>query len=398
MNKENTNKEILEAFQIPEDSIYLDDKLDLSSRELTIKSLKQIIKDKNLNIPLGPKLDLDNPERSILLNKFDIQVISTSLISEEITVPLKNIRIKNKGPQIFLAVQVEEELNIVYFKGILTSEEFQEIVKSKKIKGDEVNISINCFTGGINRLLRFVRLLDPIAIKRAYIPKQSYLISWNELQNKLRISSSIIIGAVLVSLFGPQLFRPRLIGGIATLTPEKYEVMSYTRSFTSQKNEVCLLTPLANKNSNNELEAIVNIDEPVIYALKPLNEINIYKNGKIVWSKSATSKEKINGYLNWPLTPIKKADNYKLSLRPESAGFGSNVEINLKIDQNKTFLKKEEIENMLGKSQRAWINFINKNLLENRNTSLSLLLSKNSPKSKTLEKAKLEIIKKVKCD
>ena len=398
MNKENTNKEILEAFQIPEDSIYLDDKLDLSSRELTIKSLKQIIKDKNLNIPLGPKLDLDNPERSILLNKFDIQVISTSLISEEITVPLKNTRIKNKGPQIFLAVQVEEELNIVYFKGILTSEEFQEIVKSKKIKGDEVNISINCFTGGINRLLRFVRLLDPIAIKRAYIPKQSYLISWNELQNKLRISSSIIIGAVLVSLFGPQLFRPRLIGGIATLTPEKYEVISYTRSFTSQKNEVCLLTPLANKNSNNELEAIVNIDEPVIYALKPLNEINIYKNGKIVWSKSATSKEKINGYLNWPLTPIKKADNYKLSLRPESAGFGSNVEINLKIDQNKTFLKKEEIENMLGKSQRAWINFINKNLLENRNTSLSLLLSKNSPKSKTLEKAKLEIIKNVKCD
>ena len=398
MNKENTNKEILEAFQIPEDSIYLDDKLDLSSRELTIKSLKQIIKDKNLNIPLGPKLDLDNPERSILLNKFDIQVISTTLISEEITVPLKNTRIKNKGPQIFLAAQVEEELNIVYFRGILTSEEFQEIVKSKKIKGDEVNISINCFTGGINRLLRFVRLLDPIAIKRAYIPKQSYLISWNELQNKLRISSSIIIGAVLVSLFGPQLFRPRLIGGIATLTPEKYQVMSYTRSFTSQKNEVCLLTPLANKNSNNELEAIVNIDEPVIYALKPLNEINIYKNGKIVWSKSATSKEKINGYLNWPLTPIKKSDNYKLSLRPESAGFGSNVEINLKIDQNKTFLKKEEIENMLGKSQRAWINFINKNLLENRNTSLSLLLSKNSPKSKTLEKAKLEIIKNVKCD
>ena len=398
MNKENTNKEILEAFQIPEDSIFLDDKLDLSSRGLIIKSLKQIIKDKNLNIPLGPKLDLDNPERSILLNKFDIQVISTTLISDEIAVPLKNIRIKNKGPQIFLAAQVEEELNIVYFKGILTSEEFHEILKSKKIKGDEVNISINSFTGGINRLLRFVRLLDPIAIKRAYIPKQSYLISWNELQNKLRISSSVIIGAVLVSLFGPQLFRPRLIGGIAILTPEKYEVMSYTRSFTSQKNEICLLTPLATKNSSNELQAMVNIDEPVIYSLEPLNEINIYKNGKIIWSKSATSKEKINGYLNWPLAPIKKGDDYKLSLRPESAGFGSNVEINLKIDENKTFLKKEEIENMLGTSQRAWINFINKNLLENRNTALSLLLSKNSPKSKTLEKAKLEIIKKVKCD
>ena len=88
MNKENTNKEILEAFQIPEDSIYLDDKLDLSSRELTIKSLKQIIKDKNLNIPLGPKLDLDNPERSILLNKFDIQVIKNFLRSYTVSTPL----------------------------------------------------------------------------------------------------------------------------------------------------------------------------------------------------------------------------------------------------------------------------------------------------------------------
>ena len=134
MNKENTNKEILEAFQIPEDSIFLDDKLDLSSRGLIIKSLKQIIKDKNLNIPLGPKLDLDNPERSILLNKFDIQVISTTLISDEIAIPLKNIRIKNKGPQIFLAAQVEEELNIVYFNSrvdnldIISSIEFCNLI------------------------------------------------------------------------------------------------------------------------------------------------------------------------------------------------------------------------------------------------------------------------------
>ena len=79
MKKENTNKEILEAFQIPEDSIFLDDKLDLSSRGLIIKSLKQIIKDKNLNIPLGPKLDLDNPERTILLNKFDISLVVNPL-------------------------------------------------------------------------------------------------------------------------------------------------------------------------------------------------------------------------------------------------------------------------------------------------------------------------------
>ena len=62
-----------EAFPIPEDSIYLDQDLELSKRELIIKALKKILEDKKLNLPLGPTLDLNNPERSIILNKFDVK-------------------------------------------------------------------------------------------------------------------------------------------------------------------------------------------------------------------------------------------------------------------------------------------------------------------------------------
>ena len=43
------------------------------------------------------------------------------------------------------------------------------------------------------------------------------------------------------------------------------------------------------------------IDKPVIYSIKPLNEIIISKNGDIVWKRIASSKEKINGPINWPL-------------------------------------------------------------------------------------------------
>ena len=168
MRESNMNN-LQEAFPIPEDSIYLDQDLELSKRELIIKALKKILKDKKLNLPLGPTLDLNNPERSIILNKFDIQIVFTGMISEEIIVPLKNSKIENKGPQLFLAVQVEEELNIVHFKGVLKSDEFKKIIQNKKINNNEIILSTYDFNGGIDRLFRFVRLLSPESIERAYI-------------------------------------------------------------------------------------------------------------------------------------------------------------------------------------------------------------------------------------
>ena len=132
MNKSNMNN-IPQALPIPEDSIYLDQELKLSNRELIIKGLQKVLKEKKLDLPLGPSLDLNNPERSIILNKFDIQIVSTGMISEEISIPLKNSRIEKKGPQLLLAVQVEEELNIVHFKGVLKSDEFMKLIKNKKI-------------------------------------------------------------------------------------------------------------------------------------------------------------------------------------------------------------------------------------------------------------------------
>ena len=397
MNQSNMNN-IPQALPIPEDSIYLDQELKLSNRELIIKGLQKVLKEKKLDLPLGPALDLNNPERSIILNKFDIQIVSTGMISEEISIPLKNSRIEKKGPQLFLAVQVEEELNIVHFKGVLKSDEFMKLIKNKKINNDEITLLTDDFKGGIDRLFRFVRLLSSDSIERTFIEKESSLINFNTIKKRLKISSSVITGAVVVGLFGPQIFRPKLIGGIATLTPSSYEITTFTRSFTSQKNKVCLLTPIAKTNANDQLEALINIDKPVIYPLKTLNEIKISENGNVVWSKTASSKNKIEGPINWPIKEINKDNNYQISMRPSGSGMGSNVIINLKIDDKKTFLKTSDIENKLGKSQRSWIKFIDKNLENNRNTSLSLLLSEKVPDSRVLEKAKKEIIENIKCE
>ena len=136
----------------------------------------------------------------------------------------------------------------------------------------------------------------------------------------------------------------------------------------------------------------------MIYPLKPLNEIKISENGNVIWSKTASSKNKMTGPLNWPIREINKDNTYQISMRPAGSGMGSNVIIKLKIDNSKPFLKTSEIENKLRKSKRSWINFIDSNLRNNRNTSLSLLLSKKAPDSKVLEKAKKEIIENIKCE
>ena len=397
MTKKNPKNDPLDLFPIPNDAIYINSKKNLNPREKIISALKKYLKDKNLDLPLGPKLDLNNPLRSIILNKFDIQIVYTSLISDVIQIPLKNSKIKNKGPQLFLAAQLEEDLDVIYFKGVLKSSEFEKIVSKKELKKDFAEIEIENFKGGIDRLIRYVRLLNPESIERTYLKTAISNFKIPSLKIKFKLSTPLIASGLMAALIGPQIIRPRLIGGIAKLSPSTYEIQSFSRSSNLNSNSICLLTPKLTKNINNNFEAKIKIDKPVIYSLKPLNEINISKNGDIVWEKIASSEEKINGPIYWPLTSINKKDTYRLSLRPEGSGMGSKLEIDFVFDKNVPLLKKENIEKNLGKSKGDWISFIKRNIEKDNNTALSILLSESAPSSKTIEKSIKEIKKTDNC-
>lgn len=397
MTKKNPKNDPLDLFPIPNDAIYINSKKNLNPRDKIISALKKYLKDKNLDLPLGPKLDLNNPQRSIILNKFDIQIVYTSLISDVIQIPLKNSKIKNKGPQLFLAAQLEEDLNVIYFKGVLKSSEFEKIVSKKELKKDFVGIEIENFKGGIERLIRYVRLLNPESIERTYFKTAISNFKIPSLKIKFNLSTPLIAGGFMAALIGPQIIRPRLIGGIAKISPSTYEIQSFTRSSNLNSNSICLLTPTLTKNINNNFEAKIKIDKPVIYSLKPLNEINISKNGNIVWEKIASSKEKINGPINWPLNSINKKDSYRISLRPEGSGIGSKLEIDFVFDKNVPLLKKENIEKNLGKSKRDWIIFIKRNIEKENNTAISILLSERAPSSQRIKKSIKEVIKTDNC-
>ena len=387
----------LEAFPIPEEAIILDEELNLSIREMIISAMGKYIKEKNLNLKLGPTLALTDPSRSIILNKFDIQIITSELIADEAKISLKNSKIEGKGPQLILAAQVEEDSKIVYFKGVLTSLEFKEILNKKDIRKDEFNISLDSFKGGIDRLFRLVRLLDTEAIPRLNFSSKSNSDIWLQIKKKIKIGSLITIGAISTILIGPELLRPKLMGSIATLTPQSFEVNSFTRS-SSEKKSICLLTPTLVRGEDNILSAEIKVDKPTIYSLKPLNEIKIIKDNKILWREIATSSKKIEGPINWPLDPIERGDQFKLSLRAEGASLGSEVNINLIADEKEKLNDLDEIVSKLGDSKSSWIKSINKNIKIDKDTGLTLLFSEKAPKSKELQKVKLDLSKEDRCE
>ena len=387
----------LEAFPLPEEAIILDEKINLSVRQIVIKALEKTIKERNLDFKLGPVLNLNNPSRSIILNKFDIQITSSSLISDETIVSLKNSKRLGKGPQLILAAQVEEDSKIVYFKGVLTSNELEEIIDKKDIRKDELNISLDSFNGGIDRLFRLIRLLDTESIPRLNLLSESNLNILRELKRKIKIGGFIAIGTLSAILFGPELFRPKLIGSIATLTPQSFEVNSFTRS-SSEKKSICLLTPTITRGEDNSLRALIKIDKPTIYSLKPLNEIKIIKDNKILWRRIASSNQKIEGPINWPLESIKRGDKFKLSLRAEGTSLGSEVNINLITDSKEELNKLDQIISKSGDSQISWIKSINRNIKIDKDTGLSLLFSDKAPTSIELNQARSNLSKKDKCN
>ena len=387
----------LEAFPIPEEAIFLDEELNLSIREMIISAMEKYIKEKNLNLKLGPTLALTDPSRSIILNKFDIQIITSELIADEAKISLKNSKIEGKGPQLILAAQVEEDSKIVYFKGVLTSLEFKEILNKKDIIKDEFNISLDSFKGGIDRLFRLVRLLDTEAIPRLNLSSKSNSDIWLQIKRKIKIGSVITIGAISTILIGPELLRPKLMGSIATLTPQSFEVNSFTRS-SSEKKSICLLTPTLVRGEDNILSAEIKVDKPTIYSLKPLNEIKIIKDNKILWREIATSSKKIEGPINWPVDPIERGDQFKLSLRAEGASLGSEVNINLITDEREKLNDLDEIVSKLGDSKSSWIKSINKNIKIDKDTGLTLLFSDKAPASRELQKVKLDLSIEDRCD
>ena len=86
MNKKDKSFIPIEAFSIPEDTIFLDSESLYEPIKLAIKGLKKTIKEMNLDWHLKNKSEKNN---LIIINGFTIQILFTGFTSDEIEIPLK---------------------------------------------------------------------------------------------------------------------------------------------------------------------------------------------------------------------------------------------------------------------------------------------------------------------
>ncbi len=395
-NKNNKNENI-DAFPIPEDAVILKPKKVLDLSQLALLGIKEIIKERGINLKVKKKRDVTELDCIFEINNFSIQVIFAGFSSDQIIVPLNRWYKINNSPQIILAANIDEESNIVGFKGIITAKEFINIYLKKNAKGQSFGIPLSEFKGGINRLFSFVQILNSEALSRKGLTGKQ--ISQNSLFQKIGFSKRNISIAVLVLgsiIFGPNILRPKFSYDLASLSTNQIDINSNTRGNLddSLNTKVCVLSPfISSSDMDKNKVSNISIDKPIIYSPDPLNEITLSKDGKKLWSiKSSSQNETIDGIIKWPIAPLKPDQEFLLSFRPKGSKIGEFGNLRITTSTAKKFIQIDSYINNLGKSKNKWIKTIDQKLVDDKNLAFALIFSEKLPKSKILSELKETII------
>ena len=395
-DNQNIKNEIFEALPIPDDAVILKTKKFLDLSQLALLGIKEIIRQRGINLKIKKKKDTTELDCIFEINNFSIQVIFAGFSSDQIIVPLNRWFKINNAPQIILAANIDEESNIVSFKGILTAKEFINIYLKKNAKGQSFEIPLDEFKGGINRLLSFVQILDSKALTRNGLSKNlSNKVSFFE---KLGLSKTkISIGAIVLGsiIFGPTILKPRISYDLASIELGQVAIPSKTRAINEVNNiypKLCILSPFVDSSQNIQKKVTaVSFDKPIIYSPDPINEIIISKNGEVLWKKKGLSiNERIKGPIPWPINPIKSKEEYLLSIRPKGLPSGEFAKI--LINSGSEVIKFDDLVDSLGNNKNKWIKTINLSLKTDKNLAFALLLSEKLPDNNSLKEAKNKLL------
>ena len=394
MNKKDKSFIPTEAFSIPEDTIFLDSESLYEPIKLAINGLKKTIKERNLDWHLKNKSEKNN---LIIINGFTIQILFTGFTSDEIEIPLKYWFRKKGNPQILLAAKIDDENNVVYFQGILTAKEFTELVKNRINDENIINLPIEKFKGGINRLINFVEILEPNAIpEMGLIKNKKFNITLEKLSNRFKKLIPITSAAIVLILFGPEIFKPRLSANIASIPLQRIEIISRSRG--AAPISACLISPTVFNKEDSSITVLLNFDKPLIFVKEALNEIQISQNKKLIWTKTASINKPIKGKIFWPLRPIKPGEQYILKLRPVGTSISQFLEIKIVTSSKEKFVNIDDLTNSLGDNVSRWTNIINEKFNNDKNLALRLLFSEKSPKSKIFNQRRSSIIDRNICE
>lgn len=154
---------------VPSGAILLsDDHLEgASPQALAIAALQQALAERQLDdLPLGPKLDLEDSSSRLVLNHFSIQLACTGLFHSHIPIERDDWLHESTAPQLLLAAAVDEDNLVVHFPGVLTAEEFVALARKSHSSDGPIELPLSQFQGGLDRLLTVVEVMEPEAVPR----------------------------------------------------------------------------------------------------------------------------------------------------------------------------------------------------------------------------------------
>ena len=392
----NSDDNFFEAKPISNRAVSINIEKVKSLDQASIVALKKVISDENLNLEVKLISSIKDLDCLVEINKFYIQIVITGISSDEAIIPLKRWYKKNSAPQLILAMSIDEENGLIEFPGLITEKEFKALIKEPNPKNKYVNIPINSFKGGINRLLSMIQILDLEALSREGLRESKIRI--NLLENLIFHRKKLSLGLLIIAgIFAtPSLFKPRLVYNLASISANKLEPI-YTRSSSDENNiKICLLSP---NSSFDGTKNIVNLsfDKPLIFPTTKVDKIIISKNGEIIWSKKINFNKKLYKPLQWPIKPVEPNEEYLISFNQNDKSSEEYLDITLKANPQKSFKKLSNEIKKIGSSKSAWIKNINNKLKKEQDMALALLFSEKAPDSKVIEKAKSTVINNNKC-
>ena len=364
--------------QISEEAILLEKSIQFGNETLnTIEAIKIALKERNLNYIIS----VENSDKNLIsINNFLIKLIFTGIYADEVEIKKRDFKIDKSNPHFVLLVQIDDDYDYVFIRGLLTKEQFQKLIPRELYFKDSFNTKIESFTGGINRFFTYIQILNPISI-------ETINISTNNLSDKIISKAKRKIKSLFLLKPFEFLDKNLFINPIGLdISPVELSLVSSLRSSNQLKEyKISLMSPTNNLiEYEKDATCFVKINKPTIYILEPIKRITLIINESIVWEN-----EDINEPISWPCKSIQKDENVILRITPLNAktGFGKTIKIILDSDFT-------DLDNIIKNLfyDYEWIKEIKRNIGKNNDLMFALLFSESAPSSETFIKFKNKLI------
>jgi hypothetical protein len=280
-------------------------------RLLSLQALKHWFGERKTSVVVGPELNPEDPDRLLALNGLATQLLCASPLADVVEVPLNHWRKTATAPQLLLLAQVDEDAGLVHFPGVLDARAFiAEVMRLKANNKDAVGLPLELFQGGLERMLRWLSLVEKEALPRVGLSSSGDGSPWiTGLQEWITglLDDPGLVPIPVRGTRGPAL-RGLNQGAVR---------------------EVRLITPQVIAPVDGTVTAHVYCSTPTIWPDTQLTEILFLQEGKVLQQLLATSDMPIHGPVPWPMEPLLPQQVITIKLRPYGAPGGSYATLSL---------------------------------------------------------------------